>query len=136
MRFSRYLAILISLVMAVALVGAAWAQEAESGQGEEPQQEVAGAESDGQGAEAPSPAQQMLESLPDITEIATQASQEQIGQGQPRLEEQVVYSVSPWNGREYKGTLRAPPGRYHLSHGQRVLDPQRAEDSSLLLAHH
>ena len=131
MRFSRYLAIFLSLVLTVALVGAAWAQESENAQGEEPQEEVTETQDqdEGQGEEAPSPAQQMLESLPDITEIATQASQEQIGQGQPRLEEQVVYSVSPWNGREYKGTFapRQVDTIYLMANEYSILNVQRTQ---------
>lgn len=54
---------------------------------------------------ARSAARQALESIPDPSQIVTQASSESISQGQPTLEEQVVYSVSPWTGKQYAGTF-------------------------------
>lgn len=54
-------------------------------------------------------ARRVIESLPDPSQILTQASEEQLGQGQPEKEEQFVYSVSPWIGTNFGGTF-APRG--------------------------
>src|SRR5690606_29024145 len=72
---------------------------------------------------------ELLESTPDLTQLATQASQEQIGQGQPVMEEQFVYSVSPWTGQEYAGTFAARQARtvYLMADFTSIVNSQRTK---------
>lgn len=97
-RFLVFL-LLLSLTVVSAAVLAQEAGDEESGVDEEVAELQSAVE------EARTAAREALESLPDIAQIATQASQERLGQGQPTLEEQIVYSVSPWTGTEYAGTF-------------------------------
>ena len=98
MRFARRFSPLLLVVLALFTAVTALAQDETPADDEVAEIQTAV-------EEARSAARQALESLPDLTQMATQASQESLGQGQPTLEEQVVYSVSPWTGREYAGTF-------------------------------
>lgn len=70
-----------------------------------------------------------LENVVDPAQLATQATEEQIGQGQPRLEEQFVYSVSPWNGIGYPGTFSAQqaPTIFLMADETSIVNAQRTK---------
>jgi len=120
---SRGFALFLSFILLCSLSFMATAQEAEEVAVAESQEAAQGAEASSQAAEqdasaaaeaaaiqsavesARSAARQAIEAIPDPSQAATQATSESIGQGQPTLEEQVVYSVSAWTGKQYAGTF-------------------------------
>lgn len=70
-----------------------------------------------------------LESIPDPSQLATQADPEQLGQGQPVLEEQLVYSVSAWDGQEYAGSFAAKqvPTFYLMADATSIVNAQQTK---------
>lgn len=78
---------------------AALAQDVENGEEEVESETLSEAEAASQAA------RELLEAMPDPAQAATQASEEALGQGTPRKEEQLVYSVNAWTGTEFAGTF-------------------------------